>query len=76
MTNIYVVTFGEYSDYKIEGIFNTKELAKEYICKSSYGRYHIEEYELNNPDRQCIKMVGIDEYGKEYPIDEWYNVYI
>lgn len=31
MVNIYVVTWGEYSDYNIEGIFSTKELAKEYI---------------------------------------------
>jgi len=52
---VYVVTSGEYSDYNIDAIFDSKELAEQYIDffkKKGQGTvyggfYGIEEYELN-----------------------------
>ena len=49
MVKIYVVTSGSYSDYKIRGIFTTKEKAELYV-ESFYGR--IEEYSLNPYERK------------------------
>lgn len=54
MPTIYVVTSGEYSDYSINAMFSTKELADQYIAKSiahadlnyNYG-YNVEEWELD-----------------------------
>lgn len=75
MVSIFVVTTGEYSNYNIEGIFSTKELAKEYICSDKprymHYEYHIEEYEIGKPG--CIKIIGINNDGREYPIGEWFN---
>lgn len=77
MASIYVVTFGEYSNYTIEGIFSKEELAKEFIIKQNYPGYHMEEYELDSPDKGCIKMISWnDKDQKEYTIDEWFNVHI
>jgi len=50
---IYVVTSGEYSDYKIEAVFTIKQLAEEYVndynrAKRSYGA-EIEEFESDVP---------------------------
>ena len=63
---IYLVTEGEYSDYHIEGVFSSRELAEEYIsgdCKDG----SIEEYYL---DDKAIPLV-------EYEIsvnDTFYDV--
>ena len=55
MKKVYVVTSGEYSDYRIVAIFSTEQKAQEYIDKygtdnvlsySSYG-YAIDEYEID-----------------------------
>jgi len=49
---IYVITSGEYSDYGIEAVFTTEELAKQWIGedthKSGYCKYNIEEYDLDS----------------------------
>lgn len=49
----YVVTSGAYSDYRIEGVFSTKEKAeifKKYLEKDGFSDYpEIEEYELDKP---------------------------
>lgn len=43
---IYIVTSGEYSDYRIDAVFTTKEKAVDYV--EQHGtRYSIEEYELD-----------------------------
>lgn len=53
MTTIYIVTSGEYSDYSIDGVFDSREKAETYIAyERAHGRYHydkpnIEEWELN-----------------------------
>ena len=45
---VYVVTAGDYSDYHIEGIFDSREKAEEYINHSANTELNdIEEYNLN-----------------------------
>ena len=42
---VYVVTSGEYSDYHIVGIFDSREKAEEYINHSTYSDLNdVEEY--------------------------------
>ena len=51
---IYVVTVGDYSDYHIKGIFDSREKAEEYINHSASTELNdIEEYNLNElkPDK-------------------------
>lgn len=49
---VYVVTSGEYSDYGINAIFSTRELAQEYVdlkeFTDEYETYHIQSWEVNN----------------------------
>lgn len=47
MSKIYVVTSGSYSDFGIEGVFSTEELAKEWVGDLD-NRYDIREYELDD----------------------------
>ncbi|HET8908135.1 MAG TPA: hypothetical protein VFN11_14345 [Ktedonobacterales bacterium] len=54
MTTIYIVTSGTYSDYSINGVFDSQEKAQAFIdyglrvdLFSSYDKPHIEEWELN-----------------------------
>lgn len=51
MSTLYVVTSGEYSDYGIEAIFSTRELAQSYIDATTSGdrwsQPGIEEWELD-----------------------------
>lgn len=44
---IYVVTSGEYSDYRIEGVFTDKDKAEAFADRNP--EYEIEEYPAN-PD--------------------------
>ena len=47
---VYVVTAGDYSDYHIKGIFDSREKAEEYINHSTDSDLNdIEEYNLNEP---------------------------
>lgn len=46
MKTIYVLTEGDYSDYRIIGVYSTKELATE--AQSLYEYAQIEEYDLDN----------------------------
>lgn len=43
---VYVVTSGEYSDYRVEGIYSTRELA-ELAAATITDANEIEEYELD-----------------------------
>ena len=58
MKTIYVVTFGEYSDYRIDAIFTKKELAEKYIDMfghvGSWNQMEIEEWEVN-PHRRELR---------------------
>jgi hypothetical protein len=51
MTIVYAVNSGEYSDYHIDAIFTTREIAEKYMQtfkKEGYGGYNdIEEWELD-----------------------------
>lgn len=58
MTKVYVVTTGSYSDYGINGIFSTEELAQKWIdanMNSSDGWHRdfnpIIEYTVDNPSQ-------------------------
>lgn len=61
---IYLVTTGEYSDYRVEGAFSTKEKAEKLIAK--FKKYktesYIEEYELDN----AMETIKLDTYFVEY----------
>lgn len=49
MKKIYIITDGDYSDYHIEAVFDSKKLALKYANKYYQKNYYpnIEEYELN-----------------------------
>ncbi len=51
---VTVLTHGEYSDYRIYGVFSSKEKAEEYaklhgIPEDGYGEFGFEEYDLDGP---------------------------
>lgn len=58
MTILYVVTSGEYSDYKIESIFSTKEKAEKFCSlfpEDNFQKHDIEEWtldEYSNKDKK------------------------
>ena len=68
--SVFIVTSGSYSDYKINEVFTSRELAKKYIHifadnyedDNSRCDYNIEEYHINPP--KFLKM--IDENLKQY----------
>jgi len=64
MDKIYVVTSGSYSDYQIDAVFSTKELAKKFL--DLFGNsFEIEEYKLDNfksemssgKSHYCVKVL-------------------
>lgn len=57
MNKVYVVTSGQYSDYGIDAIFTTKELAEKFIDSflKMYNEMEIEEWDLN-PNEQHLKQ--------------------
>ncbi len=67
---VYVVTEGEYSDYRIEGLFSTREMAQAYLDRSKHGYQRnrkIEEYHLDElRDHELVKVycVEVDEKGR------------
>lgn len=65
---IYIVTRGEYSDYKIYAIFTTKEKANAYIQQNG-TEYNIEEYNLDKEVKkktQLWRIIFNIEDGKLY----------
>lgn len=48
MAKVFIVTSGKYSDYGIERVFSTLELAEQYIDTKD-DDWRIEEYELDEP---------------------------
>lgn len=75
---VYVVTYGEYSDYGIEAVFSTKEKAQEYIniacterdCWSSTNDC-IEEYELDQTITAPEKVLYSKESGEWRAARSW-----
>ncbi len=49
MTNIYVITSGDYSDYRIIGVYDDLEIAQkiENSMEGARDNYRLESYELN-----------------------------
>jgi len=84
MSKVYVITKGEYSDYRIVGIFDDKYQAEKYHAKHNIGTYggvnDIEEYELNELHQsddpyyeiRCSKdgYIKIDDIDNYNPKDE------
>ena len=52
MSKIYLVTKGDYSDYRVEGVASTKSLAKRmaFLLSDRYSMANVEEYELDSFD--------------------------
>jgi hypothetical protein len=65
MKKVFIVTSGEYSDYNIEAVFSSKELANKYIDEkkkqrnynADYDNYQIEEYTVNFDDFVKNKII-------------------
>lgn len=74
MSNVYIVTSGEYSDYGIVQVFSTRELAEKYIEEGKGIRKdcEIEEWILDpvilKPELVC--NVHIERNGSIYHCDE------
>lgn len=57
MTTVYIVTTGSYSDYRINAVFSTPELAQTYIDRCQFDQYAepgIEEYEVDDVDMEWL----------------------
>jgi hypothetical protein len=48
MKKVYIVTSGDYSEYRIEAVFTTNELAEDYVLHNGVD-YEIEEYDVDEP---------------------------
>ena len=56
---IYIVTSGEYSDYHIDAVFSTKELAEDYIQHNGTD-YRIEECNLDEEIDRNTKLWRVE----------------
>jgi len=68
MKKVYVVTAGEYSDYRIEAVFSTKEKAENYI-NTFYN------YEFNGIDEYELDLVVVDYLREGYTIYKVFMLY-
>ena len=74
MTAIYIVTSGDYSDYRIEGVFSNKEDAQFFadtITENSYYIGEIEKWELDAYNRQGINELCYWDFEYYPHKDEW-----
>ena len=62
MSKSYVITVGQYGDYRILNCFDNQNLAKKYM--STYNKVHSEHCEIkiydNNPDIDCFEYYRIE----------------
>lgn len=63
MSKVYIVTEGEYSDYRIEACFSTKEKAQEFVknakkLESKYYHPDIEEWDLDEQN-DIVDVINI-----------------
>lgn len=60
MNKVYIVTYGTYSDYAIEEVFDNREDAERYIClhyNDSYLDMRVEEYDIyKNAELKNVKV--------------------
>jgi hypothetical protein len=63
---VYIVTSGFYSDYTIEEVFSSIELAKEYVDTKG-DDFRVEDYEIDKPiiRKKGIFSVSISLYSKK-----------
>ena len=74
MTAIYIVTTGDYSDYRIEGVFSDKEDAQrlaDTITENYYYDGEVEEWELDALNQQGIKELCFWDFEYHPQNDEW-----
>ena len=79
---IYVVTSGEYSDYSIQRVYSTKQMAEEF-CDRYDDDFRIEEYNLDEdlpPREEIVFKIAMDLETKEVYApstlsDEWNNLF-
>ncbi len=76
--NIYIVTSGCYSDYDIDAVFSTRELAQQYIGPEpqdeSYGQ-RIEVYPLDIPiEKRTVTTVSMKYNGDVISIHQQENM--
>ena len=55
---IYIVTHGEYSDYRIDRVFSTRQKAVEYLDTVD-DNYTLEEYDLDEPTERKTQVYRI-----------------
>lgn len=67
MATVYIVTAGEYSDYRIERVFLDKDNAYKYrdLMNSKYDDYRVEEYDTSDDDIKFSDECTVFE-GKTY----------
>lgn len=74
MSEIYVVTKGDYSDYHIKGVFSTKEMANRFLDRLQSSDASMETYLLDEldswPDHRKSFYVWFDREGNGDAIEE------
>jgi hypothetical protein len=87
MAKIYLVSSGDYSDYRIDAVFSTKEKAEELLLRKGhkriesehgyvfYGTYSIEEYDLDPDDTgvlpKWVVNIRTDVLSNEVTSNSW-----
>lgn len=74
---VYIVTSGSYSDYGIDAVFSTRDLAKKYISSLNSSRFHefvIETWDLDSHKEELRKgfklfFVRMDKQGNTQEIE-------
>lgn len=77
MQKVYIVTDGDYSDYRIVAVFSTEEKAKEYIQTTGEGDDYV-EVEVDVPYERkervwCIEMMVSDHEVTSYGVERYYD---
>lgn len=71
MNKVYIITYGDYSDYTICAVFSTRDKAEEYIQQHG-DTYRIEEYSVDEEIEQSeIWSVEIGLYSHKIKRCEW-----
>lgn len=71
MDKVYIITYGDYSDYTICAVFSTRDKAEEYIQQHG-DTYRIEEYSVDEKIEQSeIWSVEIGLYSHKIKRCEW-----
>ena len=78
MDKVYIITYGDYSDYTICAVFSTRDKAEEYIQQHG-DTYRIEEYSVDEEIEQSeiwsveIGMLSHNIKRCESVSDSWHN---